>query len=130
MMRRLTVASTVDAPPEAAWDLLTNVADWPRWGSSIASATLAGGAERVGPGATGSVTTIVGVRLPFTITEFVDGVTWRWKVAGVPATGHGVRAAGNGRCEVWFDLPIVAAPYAVACRLALRNIENILQASR
>ncbi len=129
-MRLVTVARTIDASPEAAWSLITHVADWPRWGSGIRSAILDDGGAQIGPGATGSVTTILGVRLPFTVIEFVDGVSWRWKVAGVPATGHGVRASGSARCEVWFDVPAVAAPYAAVCRLALRNIAEILEADR
>lgn len=129
-MRLVTVTRTIDASSEAAWSLITHVADWPRWGSSIRSATLDDGGAQIGPCATGSVTTIVGVRLPFTVTDYVDGVSWRWNVAGLPATGHGVRASGSGGCEVWIDIPIVAAPYAAVCRLALRNIAEILEADR
>jgi hypothetical protein len=129
-MRRLTVSRTIDAPAEAAWNLLTRVDDWPSWGTSIRSATLDDGAERVGPGATGTLTTVFGVRLPFTVTGYAEGTQWRWKVAGVPATGHGVRASTDGRCEVWFDVPILAGAYTAVCRVALGNIARILEQGR
>lgn len=112
------------------WDILVDVERWPSWGSSIRGAHVDGDGTRIGPGATGSVTTIVGVRLPFRITDWVDDTSWRWHVAGLPATGHAVEAVSEERCRVSMDVPWFAAPYAAVLRRALVNIDRDLMDSR
>ena len=73
-------------------------------------------------GTRGTVETAVGVRLPFTITEFTPGRRWSWTVAGIAATGHQVTAAPGG-CRVRFEVPWWAAPYLAVCSVALGRIE-------
>ncbi|WP_396612733.1 hypothetical protein ACH9L7_05525 [Haloferax sp. S1W] len=47
-------------------------------------------------------------------------------MAGIPATGHRVRAVGVEQCEVTFEVPLYAAPYAAVCAVALRRIDTIV----
>jgi hypothetical protein len=114
----------IQAPASAAWELLTDTRRWSQWGPSVIAAGCDG--HLIGPGSVGWVQTIVGMRLPFRITEFEAGRRWSWEVAGIPATGHRVEALGPGRCRVVFEVPLLAAPYLAVCRLAGMRIRRIL----
>ena len=124
-MRRLEVGLEVGAPAEAVWSVLADLSEWPRWGPSVRRAVADG--DRVAPGMSGVVTTVVGVRLPFRITEVVPGRAWRWRVAGVPATGHVVRPLGPARCWVTFDVPWPFAPYLAVLWLGLRRVRAVVE---
>ncbi len=124
-VRTLSTSRVVDAPVEVVWDLLVDVRRWPEWGPSVRSAVVDGRAHRITDGATGTVTTAVGIRVPFAITEFVDQERWSWNVLGLPATGHVVRRLGPRRSEVGFEVPWPAAPYLAVCRLALSRIADM-----
>ena len=113
----------VDARAETVWALLSDLDHWPAWGPTVHSAALTGGS--FGAGATGTLTTVLGLRLPFEITGFSDGSRWAWKVAGVPATDHTVQALGPERSRIGFGVPWPAAPYLAVCRMALRRLESI-----
>jgi hypothetical protein len=113
------------APTAAAWDLLTDTSRWPEWGPSV---TRVDSTEQyIGPGSSGRVLTVVGVWLPFRVTEFVAGQRWDWEVAGIPATGHRVEPLGPDRCRVTFEVPLLATPYLAVCRVAAHRIRNILE---
>lgn len=113
------------APASAAWELLTDTSRWPQWGPSLSRVESA---ERyIRAGSTGRVQTIIGVWLPFRITEFIDRQRWGWQVAGIPATGHRVEPIGPHRCRVVFEVPAIAAPYLAVCRLAAERIKRILE---
>lgn len=74
-------------------------------------------------GSRGRIRTIGGVWLPFEVGS--DGTRrWTWRVAGVPATGHEVEPVGDGS-RVTFEVPLLAAPYAVVCWVALRRLDAI-----
>jgi hypothetical protein len=143
-MRLLWTWREIDAPAAVVWRVLTDLEQWPAWGPSVRAATLDGpvdgpvddggggrGERGLGSGgdlvagATGTVTTLVGLDLPFEITEVIEGRSWSWKVAGVPATSHAVEALDDDRCRAGFGVPVVAAPYLAVCALALRRIERI-----
>lgn len=126
-MRTFEVARTVDASAAAAWALLVDVREWPRWGPSVRTASIDGGGHRIVEGATGAIVTVAGVSLPFRITEWEDGRRWGWRVASIPATTHHVRPIGANRCEVVFGVPWLAAPYALVCRSALARIAELLE---
>jgi len=114
-------------PSQLAWSVLTDVATWPRWGPSVTAVRLDG--QELGPEATGQVRTPVGLWLPFAITRWDEGHRWGWRVAGVPATGHRVEPDGQG-CRIAFEVPVLAAPYVVACRIALRRLAAVLEQER
>ena len=116
----------IAAPPSAAWELLVDLAAWPRWGPSVRRAALLDGATELGLGTRGEVWPAVGVTLPFVITEFDPGRRWSWKVAGVPATGHQVTAAPGG-CRIRFEVPWWATAYLPVCSAALGRIDALLR---
>ena len=114
----------VAAAPESVWRVLTDTGQWPLWGPSVRRAELRDGATLLTAGAQGTVTTAVGVVLPFRVTAFEQGRRWDWAVAGVPATGHQVQAVPGG-CVVRFETPLWAAAYLPVCAAALRRIEKL-----
>ncbi len=121
--RMLIVERAMAAPPEAAWDVLTDLDAWPHWGPTVQRAEL----DTPGPlrlGSRGRVWTPVGISLPFEITRFDAGRGWAWKVAGVAATRHTVEPASGG-CRVAFGVPIWAPVYLSVCAVALTRIEHL-----
>ncbi len=127
--RTIRVDRHISAPAEAAWQLLTDVEAWPHWGPSVRRAALEGGGTRLTAGARGTVWTVAGVRMGFTITEFEPGRRWSWRVAGVAATGHEVIDAPDG-CRVAFEVPWWAGAYAAVCSVALARIDTLLAAGQ
>ena len=113
----------VPVPASEAFELLVQTRTWPAWGPSVTAVDPPD--ARIGPGAVGRVRTAVGLWVPYRVTTFDEGRAWAWQVAGVPATGHRVEPADGG-CRVAFDVPVVAAPYLVVCRVALCRIAALL----
>jgi hypothetical protein len=72
------VASTrhveIDAAPEAVWDVLTAVEDWPAWNPDVKSVAIDG--------------------------DFAEGATFRWR-AGATKLVSEVREARRGRVAAW-----------------------------
>lgn len=116
---------TIDAPAERVWRLLTDLDQWPRWGPSVRRADLDG--DRFELGATGTITTVVGIRLGFEITAHEPGRRWAWNVAGIPATDHRIEARSDDRCRVGFGAPWPAAAYLVVLRAALGRVEALAE---
>lgn len=127
-MRHLETSLTVPAPASSVWDVLVDLDQWPAWGPSVRAAELDHGGRRLHAAARGSVTTAVGVSVPFRVTRWVAGLQWTWDVAGLPATSHAVRPLGPGRCELVFGVPWLAAPYLAVCRIAMRRIADLATA--
>ncbi len=121
-MRRLWTHRVLDAPADVVWRLLIDPEHWPSWGPSVRRAVVDG--PVIERGATGTVTTVGGVTLPFEITDYDEGTRWAWKVAGLPATDHTVEPVGPGRSRVGFGVPWPAGPYLAVCRLALARLED------
>ncbi len=119
--RALGVDRLIAAPPPVVWRLLTDVQAWPDWGPSVRRAELADGGTLLSAGARGTVWTVAGVRMPFTITEFAPGRRWAWTVSGVRATGHEVIPTDGG-CRVWFEVPWWAPAYLAVCVVALDRL--------
>lgn len=117
-----TVDRYVAAPPSVVWDILVDLDYWPRWGPTVRRAEIEGGLLTLG--VSGRVWPPVGPALPFTITEFVPGVRWVWRVAGVPATKHGVDPEGDG-CRVWMSAPPWAPAYLPVLAIALGRIDEM-----
>ncbi|CAN7516468.1 SRPBCC family protein [Arthrobacter sp. LjRoot14] len=116
---RHMAASTADV-----WGLFTDVGRWPDWGPSITGAEL--DSPGLQAGSTGRVRTRLGLRLPFTVTEFDAGRSWAWAVAGIRATGHLVVPEGDG-CRATFTVPWWAPAYLPVCAVALRRIARITE---
>ena len=123
-MAHVVVDRFVPAAPGVVWDLLTDTTRWSDWGPSVSAVELDGGGTHVEAGSTGRVRTAVGVWVAFRITDFVDGRRWSWDVAGIPATTHTVEPTPGG-CRVGFGVPLLAAPYALVCRVALERIDRL-----
>jgi uncharacterized protein YndB with AHSA1/START domain len=120
----LSVSRTMAAPPDAVWHLLVDLDSWPRWGPSIGLAWLDDRAPQIHEGSTGKVQPLLGPALPFTVTDFVPGRRWSWRVAGIPATRHEVEAVGAAS-RVTFSVPVWAPAYLAVCRIALSRLERL-----
>lgn len=118
-----TVSRRIAAPADAVWQLLVDLQAWPRWGPTVRSAALADGAA-FEVGSAGRVWTAAGVPLPFVICELDPGRAWGWRVAGVPATRHGVEPDGEC-CRAWMSAPAWAPAYLPVLAVALRRIEQL-----
>jgi uncharacterized protein YndB with AHSA1/START domain len=119
-LSRLRIGAEIDAPLDVVWDLLTDTQRWPEWGPSIRSVQSA--ERHIRSGSTGRVQTVVGVRLPYQVTEIDPGRSWDWRVAGLPSTGHEVDSIALDKCRVVFTVPWLLAPYAIVVKLALRRL--------
>jgi hypothetical protein len=62
--------------------------------------------------------------LPFEITEYVEGRSWAWRVAGVPATRHEVIPTDTG-CRISFGVPLWAPAYLGVMAIALPRIAEL-----
>ncbi|MGV0991910.1 MAG: SRPBCC family protein [Mycobacterium sp.] len=124
--KAVSVDRYIPAPVPVVWRLLTDVRQWPAWGPSVRNAALDDGGTRLSAGARGTVWTVVGVRMPFHITEFVPERRWSWSVAGVTATGHHLTPAGAG-CRVSFEVPWWAPAYLPVCAVGLDRLAKLAQ---
>ncbi len=124
-MRHVASSLEVAASATAVWPLLAEFRHWPRWGSTVRA--VRADADAVAPGVTGRVQTILRFWLPFRITAVEPGRSWHWRVAGLAATGHHVQPIDGGRCRVTLTVAWPLAPYAVALRLALRNVQRLAE---
>jgi hypothetical protein len=127
-VKQLWIHRDVDAPAQTVWELLTNPNKWHVWGPTVSGADLEG--QHLSVGATGTVTTTLGLDVGFEVTAFEEGSRWAWKVAGIPATDHTVEPLGPDRCRVGFGVPWPAAPYLAVCRVALRRIGDLASLER
>ena len=124
---RISVGKFYHAPPPVVWNLITDTTQWPRWGPTVKGIQLT---ERfIRNGSRGRVLTAIGVWLPFVVVEYEHACFWSWRVASIKATGHRIQATESGGCYLWFEVPIIAAPYILICQLALNRIQNLLSES-
>ena len=119
---RFSVRRTISEPKQEVWELLTNTKYWPIWGPSIQSVNPSH--TRISLGTKGSVKTILGFNVNFVITKFEDHDVWNWDTSGLSITGHTIRPINPQCTEVIFDLPVLLAPYALFCWIALRKINR------
>ena len=121
---RLTATRRIEAPVDQVWGHLVETATWPAWGPTVRGIN---GPRRIEEGTTGLVSTVIGLKLPFEITELIEGVSWSWKVAGIPATGHGVEATHDGSTVVRFDCPWWAPFYLPVLRRGLTRLDDLVR---
>lgn len=121
----MNIATEILAPVEDVWTLLIDTQRWPEWGPTVRAVESPERFIRLGT--KGWVRTPLGFWVPFEITEFEPLRQWRWRVVGVPATGHRVEALGDGRTRLVFELPAIAFPYAAVCRIAGLRIARMAE---
>jgi hypothetical protein len=120
---RIWLHRDVAAPAPTAWDCFVDTTMWPSWGPSVRRVATA--ERRIHGSSRGTVTTAVHVTLPFVVTEWVDGVRWSWRVAGIAATAHRVDVIGADRCRIGIGVPWWAPFYLPVCWVALRRLERL-----
>lgn len=108
------------ASAETLWRILTDTTQWVHWGPSIRSVECSH--KVIQKGSKGRIRTAFGFWLPFEVTDYSPGRFWFWRVGGIRATGHGVEPLANGRCRLFFSVPLWAAPYVIICHMAIRRI--------
>ena len=120
-----TTSRVIAAPPERLWSLLTETRYWPKWGTTIAGVTSS--ESPIALVTTGQVEiALLGLTLPFTVTEFEPMRFWTWTVAKTPATTHSLKDLGAGRCEVTFGVPsALLSPYLALCQHAIAKLEEL-----
>jgi uncharacterized protein YndB with AHSA1/START domain len=94
------VTTSIQAPPERVWAILSDVERWPSWTASVRQVELDGALE------VGAVAKVRQPKLPptaWTVTEVRPGrsFTWESKAPGSRAVGeHEITPTGDGACEV------------------------------
>ena len=122
------IGALIPAPHGAVWDILTDTVCWNEWGPTVTAVDSAD--KHIRECSTGRVRSLLGVWLPFVITEFDDGKSWSWCVAGIRATGHRVEQIDEQTTLVFFRVPLYAAPYILVCKLALLKISKLLRSKK
>lgn len=123
VLRYLETSVEIDAPVSLVWRILTDTCAWPAWGPLIRAVSCSD--RWITTGSTGYVHTLLGLRLPFTVTDYLHERHWSWRVAGVRATGHRMKPISHGRCRLFFAVPVFAAPYLLVCAFAARRIRRL-----
>lgn len=123
----MQVSKVINAPLQKVWTILIDTEQWPVWGPSVKA--VACSQQFISAGLKGKIQTAVGLWINFEVTSFEPLSYWNWKVAGVPATGHRLKELSDTRCELIFELPLVAFPYALICRQAINRIAQLAQDS-
>ena len=118
----------ISAPPQQVWNILIDTRKWPVWGPSVKAVKST--RQYLDAGLKGYIQTVLGFWVPFEITAFEPLHFWSWKVAGIPATGHRLIKIDENHCELIFEMPAVALPYGLICRMAARHIARLAQSER
>ena len=121
----MDVATEINAPCAQVWEILIDTRLWPEWGPSVRAVDCPG--RWIEGGLSGRIKTAFGLWVPFEITDFEAPVYWHWKVAGIAATGHRLREVAPDRCELVFEIPYGAFPYAAVCRRAAGRIARLAE---
>jgi len=121
----MQVRKRINASTERVWDILINTQLWPEWGPSVQAVDCS--QSVISAGVSGRIKTAIGIWVAFTITEFEPVRFWGWNVAGFPATGHRLEKIDDANCDLVFELPLVAFPYALICHQAARRIARIAE---
>ncbi|MFT5354199.1 MAG: hypothetical protein ACI9KE_001402 [Polyangiales bacterium] len=121
----IEVHETAHADAQTVWSILADTRRWTEWGPSVVKVEHT--PSMLHACSEGRVQLPIGLWLPFRVTDFEPGRSFRWSVAGIPATGHRVVSLGPGRSRVTFEVPTLAAPYALVCKVACRKIAKLAE---
>jgi len=124
----MQIRHVINAPPQQVWKVLIDTRQWPVWGPSVTA--VKSPRQYIDAGLKGRLQTVIGLWVPFEITDFEPLHFWSWKVAGIPATGHRLEIIDDNRCELIFEMPAFALPYALICRQAATRIGRLAQSER
>lgn len=119
------ISKTLYSSSEEVWLLIADTTRWHEWGTSISRVDCAD--KYIRKGTRGRVKLRIGIWVPFVISYFEDKRYWSWDIWGIRATGHRVEPLGANSCNIFFEVPFLAAPYLFICWLAVKRIEAILQ---
>lgn len=120
---RISISRDLARPVPLVWKLLTDTRHWPQWGPSVTAVEAHD--LIIEAGSTGRIRLPVGLWLPFVITDLEPLRCWSWRVAGIAATGHHLRALTADHCRLSFDMPWWAPWYLPVCWYALRRIDRL-----
>ncbi|SHJ04379.1 Polyketide cyclase / dehydrase and lipid transport [Malonomonas rubra DSM 5091] len=124
----MQVSRRINAPPQRVWEILIDTEQWPVWGPSVTAVDFP--KRWIEAGSAGRIKTAIGLWSEFEITDFELMQYWGWKVAGLTATGHRLIAHGDEHCELVFELPFIALPYALICRQAANRIARMAEGEK
>ena len=120
----LEVGQSINGAASEVWHLIIDTARWPEWGPSVRAVECAD--RYIRQGSRGRVQTSVGLWMTFQITAYRRESYWAWRVGGLQATGHRVEPLDEFRSCLTFEIPRLAAPYVIVCKMALRRIAALL----
>ena len=119
----MQVVKKINAPLERVWDILIDTRQWPVWGPSVRRVDCP--QRYIYSGLQGRLKTAVGIWVTFEITTCEAPAFWDWKVSGFAATGHRLKKLNENSCELIFEVPFAAFPYALICRQAANRIARL-----
>ena len=121
----LALRRSIAAEAPVVWDIVTDTRRWPEWGPTVKAVDYP--TTHIHAHSTGWVKTALGAWLFFRVTSFEPGRYWKWRVSGIPATGHRVEPLAPQACLLTFEVPSVAAPYLTVCKKAADRIAAIAE---
>lgn len=119
----MRVSKIINAPTHNVWQVLIDTKQWPTWGPSVNAISCT--QQYISAELKGKIQTKFGIWVNFEITRFEPLNYWDWKVAGIPATGHKLKEIDTNHCELIFELPLIAFPYALICLRAIERIAHL-----
>ena len=120
----IEISRVVAAAPERVWNLLTDTSTWEDWGPKVLAVRSSD--RYIKKGSYGRVKTALHFWVDFEITDLDPGTYWSWRISGINATGHRIERLDESSCRLVFRVPFWAAPYLVACKIALDRIVRLL----
>lgn len=119
------IGHTLHSPAKDIWNIITDTTRWHEWGPSIIAVDCAD--RNIRKGTRGRVKVRLGIWVPFVITDFENELYWSWDIWGIHATGHRIEPLDDRSCNIFFEVPTLAAPYLFICWIAIKRIEAMLQ---
>lgn len=123
----IEIRQAIEVPSYEVWNIMTDTSLWPRWGPSVRRVECAD--RRIKAGSTGRVQLMPGIWIKFVVTSLVEGRYWSWHILGVRATGHRVEPINKTHCLAIFEIPILAFPYIIICKVALNRIRKLARST-